>query len=151
MEIYLSSWCLKETILRGSPHLEDLPAFALRHGFSGVEFMDRQLKTSPQYLEDLKKRCQNIGCGVILDVSSNLTYLDDEEWWEQIVYVRDMIDVARQLGAEKVRICLGGQSMSFEGLFKSFSLVNHKKTHRYSIYQPAIEFMQKLVINKYVV
>jgi sugar phosphate isomerase/epimerase len=151
MKIYLSSWSLREIILRGRPKLEDLPALASRHGFSGVELMDRQLENSPQYLEDLKRRCQKIGCGVILDIGSDLTYSDDKEWRGQIVYVQDMIDVARRLGAEKVRICLGGQSMSFERLFKAFSFVNPKKTHYHSIYRPAAEFAQRLAINQYVV
>ena len=151
MKIYLSSWSLRESILRGSPRLGDLPALALRHGFSGIELMDRQLENSSPYLEDLKRRCRKIGCGVILDIDSDLTYSDDKEWWEQIFHVRDMIDVAGLLGAEKVRICLGGQSMSFEKLFKSLGFVNPKTTHRHSVYQPAIELMQRLAMNQYVV
>jgi len=152
MRIYLSSWCLKEEILRGNLSLEDLPEFAVSHGFSGVEFMDRQIETSgPGYLEDLRTKCQTLGCGVILDVSNDLTCLQDQDWLNQITYVQNMLSVAKQIRAEKVRICLGGQSMSFERFFKSFGLVNPNKSHGRNIYKHAIKTMQKLMANKFVV
>jgi sugar phosphate isomerase/epimerase len=152
MQIYLSSWSLKETILRGKLSVEDLPEFAVRHDFSGIELMDGQIQTfDPQYLEDLKRKCQNAGCGVILDVSSDLTYLDDEDSLDQIVYVQNMLDAAKQLGSGKVRIWLGGQSMSFQRLFKSFNLVDSNEATGQNIRQAVIKFIQKLLVNKFTI
>jgi sugar phosphate isomerase/epimerase len=146
MRIYLSSWCLRGEILRGNLSLGDLPGFAVGHGFSGIEIMDRQIEASdPGYVEDLRKRCRALGCGLILDISSDLTHLEDKDWMDQIAYVKNALDVARRIRAEKARICLGGQSISLERIFKSFGFVSPNKPYKKDNCKSAVRPIQKLL------
>jgi sugar phosphate isomerase/epimerase len=152
IQIYISAWSLKEIIQAGKPNIEDLPEFAISHGFDGIEIADRQIKAfDTKYLEGLKRKCRQFNCGLILDVSSDLTFLDDKDWSSQITYVLNMLDTAKHLGACKVRVYLGGQSLSLQKIFKPFITSSLEKTGNASIFQPVTNFIFKLMVNEYTV
>ena len=148
MQIYLSAWCIRQSIQDVCRSLQNLPEFVASHEFTGIEIADRQiLNFDSEYLEDLKKMCKKFGCGVILDVSSDLTYLNDKDWMDQIVYIQNMLDAAKQIGAGKVRICLGGQSFSLQKIFNIFGRVKSNKSNRRSMLQPAKFLINRMVVN----
>lgn len=119
MQIGLSAWSLRARMARRSPSLMDFPAFAAQHDFAGVELMDRQMVHWTEHeLSAFRERCEQAGVGLILDVSSDLTPADESAWQAQMAYVARMLHVARRLGAQKMRICLGGQSISLVNLFR---------------------------------
>lgn len=150
MQIYISAWSLKENIRNGSLSLEELPEFAKSHGFDGVELMDRQMPGfDSDYLEGLKSLCQEHSCAVILDVSSDLTYSQAGEWLDQINYVLKMLKVAKQIGAGKVRLLVGGQSFSLQKIFNLFGRGKFNKLKKETgKLQPTRYFLNKLLVNK---
>ncbi len=118
MEIYVAAWNFKQLIQSKKLLLEDLPELLTQHGFQGIEVMDRQLPLSDSdYLSRFAKRLKRFKCGFILDISSDLTHQNEDDWLRQIDYVRSMIVLAESMGAKKVRILLGGQTLSFQKLY----------------------------------
>jgi sugar phosphate isomerase/epimerase len=115
MEFFLSAWCFQESMHQGKISLEQLPALSAHYEFSGIELTDRQLiPFSPDHLRAIRNACRASSQKVILDISSDLTLLDDEAWSAQLRYTTKMLEVASGLGARKVRILLGGQSFSLQ-------------------------------------
>ncbi|MFQ5752244.1 MAG: sugar phosphate isomerase/epimerase family protein [bacterium] len=152
MQIYLSTWCLKEKIQKENLYLEDLPELANGHGFSGIEIMDRQIPGfSAAYLTVLRDMSQKCECGLILDVSSDLTHAREDDWLNQINYVFKMLEVAKQLAARKVRILLGGQDFSFQKLFKKFGQSHAEAENQSQKDTFAKHFIDKLVTNKFAI
>lgn len=119
MRVFLSTWCFKRPIEQGDMTLLDLPKLAVENGFSGIEVMDRQLlRYSSDKLELLRKRAGETNCGLILDASTDLTLSEPRQWQEQIDYAISLLELSRKMGMERLRILLGGQSVSFQKLSK---------------------------------
>ncbi|MFQ5605752.1 MAG: sugar phosphate isomerase/epimerase family protein [bacterium] len=134
MKIFLSSWSFKRAIRLQKMTLLDLPQLAARHGFGGVEIMDRHLPPGNlEFIDELNIAATKNDCELILDVSSDLTAASDHAWSGQIEYVLNMLDLAKQLQVTKMRLLLGGQSFSIQKIFskliptKSNLTVNSKK------------------------
>lgn len=118
MDIFISAWNFRKHIERGKIKLSELGELAVKNGFAGIEVMDRQLPLDDiDFLERFAKGLRRMKCGLILDVSSDLTYADEEQWQEQIQYVRNCLRIAKEMWATKVRILLGGQAVSFQKMF----------------------------------
>lgn len=115
MEFFLSAWCFQESIHQGKITLEQLPALSAHYDFSGIELMDRQLMPfSSENVRAIRNACRAENQKIILDISSDLTLLDEDSWSAQLRYTTKMLKVASKLGARKVRILLGGQSFSLQ-------------------------------------
>ncbi len=152
IQIYISAWSLREIIQAGKPGIEDLPEFAVSHGFNGIEIANRQIKAlDSKHLEGLKRKCGRFNCGLILDVSSDLTFLNDKDWSSQIAYVLNMLDAAEHLGACKVRLYLGGQSLSLQKFFKFFITSDSEKVGNGGIFQPVTNLIFKFMVDEHTV
>jgi len=126
MELYISTWNFHKHILLKQANLEDFPALAKDNGFQGIEVMDRQLNLdNEKYIAGFSRRIKDKNCRLILAVTSDLTYPIEQDWLEQVQYVQKALEAAAKLGAQKVRILLGGQSMSFQKIFNNIRRENH--------------------------
>ena len=117
MPIYLSTVSLRHTIRQERLAVRELPAFAARYEFDGLELSDRLLVgLDAKALCDLGCEAADGGCGMILDVNCDLTYGDAARREEELTYVQRMLEAAAALRADPVRLCLGGQSLSIQRL-----------------------------------
>ncbi|NIV95578.1 TIM barrel protein [candidate division KSB1 bacterium] len=113
--------------------------------------MDRQIGTAiAEFLQVFTSKCKDGQCGIILDVSSDLTHNREEAWLGQIEYVKSMLGLADQIGTNKVRILLGGQSFSFQTLFQKFR--GGDSDRRQSENRSALKnFVRKMLVNHFTV
>ncbi|UCG12389.1 MAG: sugar phosphate isomerase/epimerase [Deltaproteobacteria bacterium] len=148
MQIYVSTYCLNETSRRSGLLLTDLPGFIRRHGFEGIELSDRQLAVcTGADLENLRLSCSQENCGLVLNVSCDLTYWDLKLWQREIQYVRRMLGIAHLLDAKCLRICLGGQSFSIQNLLRKHrDVIPEKKRQTVSVTSPSASM--KTVLSK---
>lgn len=120
MEFYISSWSLR-SLLRSPSDWHELPRMAKQNDFRGIEIMDRQIGHFPRgSLRQFARECRNANCAVILDVSSDFTLRDPGERQANREYVLSMLQTAQIFEANKIRILLGGQSLSVQKLFRKF-------------------------------
>ena len=117
MRLFVSAWSLRDTIQKRGLTLAMLPKFVQQHGFQSLELSDRQLSTlTIPGLEHLSETAQQLNCGLIVDIGCDLTLADVDRRQAEIDHVLGMLQVAEVLQAASVRICLGGQSISLQGL-----------------------------------
>jgi sugar phosphate isomerase/epimerase len=112
MHIYISAWNFNRQIQKKKITLESVIELAARHHFAGVEIMDRQFNLKA--VERIKAAALQANIKIILGVSSDLTHKNKMLWRSQVGYVLKMLKVAQALECPKVRILLGGQSISFQ-------------------------------------
>jgi len=147
MRVYLSTWCFKHQIERSELTLMDFPERAVDNGFSGIEMMDRQLLRYPSDdLAVLRERAQELNCGLILDASTDLTLSEPRQWQEQIQYVISLLELSKNMGVEKLRILLGGHSVSFQKLAQ-----RSKKKSRQKRKRQGRSGLEKLLMNRFTV
>lgn len=79
----------------------------------------------------LQVQCERHNCGVILDVSCDLTYPLTAAGRAEIEHLKSMIDKAVLLGCATVRITLGGQTVSIQRLARRVR--SHKTSTRNSL------------------
>jgi|GEM_PF-2554160 len=93
----------------------DLPQFARKNGFDGLEISDREIwYFDNNLLQRLSQKSSQNNCGLILDVNTDLSYSNENFRIQEINHVRRMIDFANKLNISLMRICLGGQFISIQ-------------------------------------
>lgn len=116
--IFVLAHSLERTRARIGLPLLSLPGFAVRQGFAGLEVSDRQFSgRGPQELRRFAGACADAGCGLLFDINADLTAGAGERDAET-GHARAMIAVAAALGAERLRICVGGQALSVQRFFR---------------------------------
>lgn len=119
LRIFVLAHSLKRTRARLKLSLADMPRFVTGHGFAGLEVSDRQFAgRSEAELRLFAAACSQSGCGLIFDVNVNLTAEADALRAAEAAHARSMVASAAALAAERVRICIGGQSFSVQGFFR---------------------------------
>lgn len=93
-------------------------------------------------LQHLRQRCDHAECGLILDVNCDLTCAERSLWREEALHVRQMLDLAKDLGAQAVRICLGGQRFTIHNLLKRRRRAFSRET--------AASTLKTLVLNRWI-
>jgi len=117
MRLFVSAWSLRDTIQKHRLTLPSLPAFVQKQGFQSMELSDRQLsRTTVPELKQFSETAHRIDCDLIIDIGCDLTVTDYDRSQREVNHVLHMLDVAEVLRAASVRICLGGQSFSLQGL-----------------------------------
>lgn len=117
--IFVLAHSLERTRARSGLPLLSLPEFAVRHGFAGLEVSDRQFSgRSPEERRRFAGACADAGCGLLFDINADLTAGDLERRESETSHARAMIAVAAALGAERLRICVGGQALSVQRFFR---------------------------------
>ena len=119
MQIYVLAHSLKRTSRRRGLSLFDLPHLVFEQGFEGLEISDRQLSgLGNEAIHRFTKECLASRRGLIVDVNVNFTSPDERFLEEEIGHARKMILMASELGAGVVRICIGGQAITVQSLFR---------------------------------
>ena len=125
MQIYVALSSINDTVRHQGLSLSQVPAFLTQHGFAGVEISDRHLMNrDATSIEQFRQSCTDMNCGLIFDVNCDLTYADADRWQQEINHVQKMLGIAHGLGANVVRVCLGGQSFSIQKLLKRRRSIN---------------------------
>jgi sugar phosphate isomerase/epimerase len=120
VDIYVALTSIRRSLRGQGLTLTQAPDFAVCHGFRGLELSDRDLRLlDPHEAEPFRRRCDALGCGLVYDVNCDLTLADPPRWQAEVDYVKQMLPLARGLGARALRICLGGQLLSIQGLLRS--------------------------------
>lgn len=114
--LFVLAHSLKRTRVRRGLPLLALPGFAVAHGFAGLEISDRQFagRGEPE-LRRFAGACAEAGCRLLFDINADLT-AGSAEGRAEIAHARAMVAVARLLGAERLRLCVGGQALSLQRL-----------------------------------
>ncbi len=95
-----------------------LPGFVAGQGFAGLEVSDRQFAGRGEAeLRLFAAACSRARCGLLFDINADLTASGPERAAE-IAHARAMVTAAARLGAERLRICVGGQSFSVQRFFR---------------------------------
>ena len=119
MQIYVLAHSLKRTASRKGLSLFDMPRFVREQGFEGLEISDRQIiGLGEDSLLRFATECQANQCGLIIDINVNFTSADRRFLDEEIEHSKRMIRMASDLGAGTTRICLGGQAITVQSIFR---------------------------------
>ncbi len=119
MRIFVLASSLRRTQVRLGLSLADMPRFVLQQGFAGLEVSDRQFAGRGEAeLLRFAAACSRAGCGLLFDINVDLTAEKDAQRGAEIAHARGMITAAALLGAERLRICIGGQSLSLQRFFR---------------------------------
>jgi sugar phosphate isomerase/epimerase len=119
MRIFVLAHSLKRTRARNKISMADMPRFVVEHGFAGMEVSDRQFAGRGEAeLRRFAAACAQSGCGLIFDVNADLTAADGALRAVEAAHARSMIALASLVGAERLRVCIGGQSLSVQRLFR---------------------------------
>lgn len=120
MRIFVLAHSLKRTQARRRLALLDMPRFIVAQGFAGMEVSDRQFAGRDEAeLDRFAAACAQAGCGLLFDVNADLTGDEGAGRDAEIAHAGSMIAVAARLGAERLRICVGGQALSVQRFFRS--------------------------------
>jgi sugar phosphate isomerase/epimerase len=117
----ISSWTLHGQ-LQGGLALLDLPAQIAKRGIHALEICHFHLpSTTPAYLAELKAACRaaTVEAYSILIDTGDITAPDPQERAADLQTIRSWIDVAAELGAERVRIVAGMQQPTPEVIQRS--------------------------------
>ncbi len=115
LQVYISTKSIKITSLKKGLAVFNLPKFARKNGFDGLEISDREINHyDKKSLQLLSRKCSQNNCGLILDVNADLTFSNETLYMQEIKHVRQMIDIANKLEIGLLRICLGGQFISIQ-------------------------------------
>jgi sugar phosphate isomerase/epimerase len=119
LRIFVLAHSLKRTQAKCKVSPEDMPRFVAGHGFAGLEVSDRQFSGRGEAeLRRFAAACSQSGCGLVFDINVNLTAREDALRDTEAAHARSMMAVAAILGAERLRMCIGGQSLSVQHLFR---------------------------------
>jgi len=114
--IFVLAQSLTRTRARRGLPLLALPAFAVAQGFAGLEVSDRQFcGRGAGELRRFAGACAEAGCRLLFDINADLT-VGGAEGRAEISHARAMVAAARLLGAERLRLCVGGQALSLQRL-----------------------------------
>ena len=122
MRVWLAQVSLLAGTLQGRASSWELPALAARHGFDGVEWLDRLLPSyEPRLLARLGQACQRAGLGpggLSLGLQPQAS---PARLRLQTRRCLQLMDACPSLGVEYVRVGLGGGGLSFNGLLEGLS------------------------------
>ncbi len=119
LRIFVLAHSLKRTRAQRKLALTDMPRFVVEHGFAGLEISDRQFAGRGEAeLHGFAAACSQSYCGLIFDINVNLTVTEDARRDDEVAHARSMIAAATALGAERLRICIGGQLLSVQSVFR---------------------------------
>jgi sugar phosphate isomerase/epimerase len=119
MQIYVLAHSLKRTSRRRGLSLFDLPHFVFEQGFEGLEISDRHLSgLGKETIRRFTEECRSSRCGLIVDINVNFTSPEERFFEEEIGHAKKMILMASKLGAGAVRICIGGQAITVQSIFR---------------------------------
>ena len=119
MRIYILAHSLKRTSRRRGLTLFNLPRFVREQGFEGLEISDRQIAGfGEDALQRFAGECQSNRCRLIVDINVNFTSPDNRFLDEEITHSKKMIRMASDLGVGTMRICLGGQAITVQSIFR---------------------------------
>jgi len=117
--IFVLAHSLRQTCHRLGLTLFDLPAFIRDRDFAGLEVSDRQIgRFSPAERLRLENECRSCNCQVILDINVDFTAPSEDYLQEEIDHAIEMLRIAAGFPARAVRLCIGGQSLSVQKLFR---------------------------------
>lgn len=116
MEIYLSSWSVRDALHSRKLNYLSLPGYARERGFSGVELFDRYFESlDAGYLQELGNAVKTTRCGVVVAICSDLTMERfSEAAQRQFNHVQKFLKICRELGGATVRVSTGGQGLSVQ-------------------------------------
>lgn len=116
--VFVLAHSLRRTQARLGLPLLALPGFVAGQGFAGLEVSDRQFSGRGEAeLRLFAVACARARCGLLFDINADLTASGPEREAE-IAHARAMVTAAARLGAERLRICVGGQSFSVQRFFR---------------------------------
>jgi len=116
MEIYLSSWSVRDVLQSRQLNYSSLPSYARERGFSGIELFDRFFESVDDgYMRELRDALTSARCKVVVAISSDLTMPRlSESGIRQFDHVMRFLKVCRELGGTVVRVSTGGQGLSVQ-------------------------------------
>jgi len=118
-QIHVLAHSLKRTMARRRLTLADLPRFVVGEGFAGLEISDRQLAGRDRdWLDGFSQSCRAAKCALIVDINVDFTAAAERIREQEIAHAERMIDIASRLGASAMRICIGGQKLTVQKLFR---------------------------------
>lgn len=114
MEIYLSSWSVRDLLLSRQLNYLSLPNYARERGFSGVELFDRFFESLDDgYIRELRDALASARCGVVVAISSDFTMPRlSESGVRQFNHVMQFLKICRELDGKVARVSTGGQGLS---------------------------------------
>lgn len=120
MEIYLSSWSVRDLLLSRQLNYLSLPSYARERGFSGVELFDRFFEAADDgYIRELRDALASARCGVVVAISSDFTMPRlSESGIGQFNHVMQFLKTCRELGGTVARVSTGGQDLSVQKIIE---------------------------------
>jgi len=114
MEIFLSSWSVRELLQSDKLNDLSLPAYARERGFSGIEIFDRFFTSVDDgHVRELRAALHTAHCGVVVAISSDLTMPRlSAGGIRQFQHVMQFLKICRELGCKVARVSTGGQGIS---------------------------------------
>ena len=120
--IFLSSWSVIDLTKSELLNLEMLPGIAEKHGFQGIELVDRQLPgLSVSNKQRIIKLFGNSALNTTFALTTDFSNLQNGAREQQINYVLEMLDFANELDAQSVRILLGGTDLFLQKWLKKIT------------------------------
>jgi sugar phosphate isomerase/epimerase len=116
MEIFLSSWSVRDLLQSRQLNYLSLPGYARKHGFSGVELFDRFFESlDAGYLHKLRDALCAARCGVVVAISSDFTMDRSSDGGQrQFNHAKQFLNICRELGGGIARVSTGGQGISVQ-------------------------------------
>ena len=118
----LNAFSFNTSLLDGSVTIEDMLAFCAANGFDGVDITGYYFKGYPQvpadeYLFNIKRKAFSLGIEISgTGVRNDFTVADKSKREQEVVLVKNWIEVAAKIGAPVIRIFAGNQKN--EGMAK---------------------------------
>jgi len=116
MKIFFSSTNIKKPLMNGKISLEELPAIANQYEFDGIDILDRYIKNAD--LNYIKSKTKSLGLGTVLSINTDLT-VSSPKLNHQFEHFRNMLKLAKDLGASVIRFTLGGGQLSLQTLLNN--------------------------------
>jgi len=122
MRVWLAQVSLAGALLQGRVTPWELPALAAKHGFDGIEWLDRLLPSfEPSDLARLGQACASAGLGpggLSLSIQHQAT---PRRLALQTQRACNLLEACAELGVEYVRVGLGGGGLTLNGLLEDLS------------------------------
>lgn len=131
----VSSWCLDGLLQSGFP-LVELPGELARHGIGTFEICHFHLpSTDKDYVDSLRDalRAANIELFSVLIDAGDITASDPQQRERDVQMIREWMGIARDLGAERVRIDAGLQPPTAEVVQRSTEQLRELAQHGASL------------------
>lgn len=121
MKIFFSSTNIKRPLINGNISLKELPVIANQYEFDGIDILDRYIKNAD--LNHIISETKSLGLGVILSINTDLT-VSTPKLNHQLEHFRNMLKLAKNLGASVIRFTLGGGQLSLQTLLNNIEAMH---------------------------